>query len=30
MVMLHVFIKKSEKTPQTDLDLAKDRRNDAY
>lgn len=28
MVLLHGFIKKSQKTPQTDLDLAKKRRND--
>lgn len=27
MVLLHGFIKKSQKTPRTDLNLARDRRN---
>lgn len=30
MVLLHGFIKKSQKTPKADLDLAKDRRDDAH
>ena len=30
MVLLHGFIKKSQKTPQEDLDLAKKRRNDVH
>lgn len=30
MVLLHGFIKKSQKTPKPDLDLAKKRRNDVH
>lgn len=30
MVLLHGFIKKTQKTPQDELDLAKKRRNDVY
>ncbi|SEQ10558.1 Phage-related protein [Amphritea atlantica] len=30
MVLLHGFIKKSQKTPKPDLDLAKNRRDDVH
>lgn len=30
MVLLHGFVKKSQKTPKSDLDLAKKRRNDVH